>query len=121
MSSNNLKISVTFINVTYTNSWMRHPDFSPFTLIDENKEDFLKDKERAKIKVAARELLERLKENEFKVNHWTEKVQTTAAVRKVIEDHLFLKLPYPTYDEDVSLKADILFNDFKERYANFAA
>ena len=46
MSSNNLKISVTFINVTYTNSWMRHPDFSPFTLIDENKEDFLKDKEK---------------------------------------------------------------------------
>ena len=47
--------------------------------------------------------------------------QTTAAVRKVIEDHLFLKLPYPTYDKDVSLKAEVLFNDFKERYANYAA
>lgn len=46
MSNNQIKISVTFINVTFTNSWMRHPDFSPFTLIDENKEDFLKDKEK---------------------------------------------------------------------------
>ena len=50
-----------------------------------------------------------------------EKVQTTAAVKKVIENHLFLKLPYPTYDEDVTLKVEILFNDFKERFANYAA
>lgn len=98
---------------------LEEDELTVFDMLIANKK--ISDKERAKIKVAARELLERLKENEFKVNHWTEKVQTTAAVRKVIEDHLFLKLPYPTYDEDVSLKADMLFNDFKERYANFAA
>jgi len=94
-------------------------ELTVFDMLVANKK--ISDKEKAKIKEAARELLERLKENEFKVDHWTEKVQTTAAVRKVIEDHLFLKLPYPTYDEDVSLKAEVLFNDFKERYANYAA
>jgi type I restriction enzyme R subunit len=79
------------------------------------------DKEKAKIKEAARKLLERLKENEFKIDRWAEKTQTSAAVRKVIEDYLYLELPSPSYDNDVSLKADILFNDFKERYADYAA
>ena len=94
-------------------------ELTVFDMLSKDKK--ISDKEKAEVKVAARELLVRLKENEFKVNHWTEKVQTTAAVRKVIEDHLFLKLPYPTYDEDVSLKAEVLFNDFKERFANYAA
>jgi len=32
---------------------------------------------------------------------------------------LCIKLPYPSYDEDVSFKAEVLFNDFKERFANY--
>jgi len=79
----------------------------------------ISDKEKAEVKVAARELLERLKNKEFKVDHWTEKIQTASAVRKVIEDYLFEKLPSPSYDNDISSKADILFNDFKERYADY--
>ena len=63
--------------------------------------------------------MERLKNKEFKVDHWTEKIQTASAVRKVIEDYLFERLPSPSYDEDISIKADILFNDFKLRYANY--
>ncbi len=98
---------------------LEEDELTVFDMLVANKK--ISDKEKTKIKEAARELLERLKENEFKVDHWTEKVQTTAAVRKVIEDHLFLKLPYPTYDEDISLKAEMLFNDFKERYASYAA
>ena len=74
-------------------------ELTVFDMFVANKK--ISDKEKTKIKEAARELLERLKDNEFKVDHLTEKVQTTAAVRKVIEDHLFLKLQYPTYDEDV--------------------
>lgn len=96
---------------------LEEDELTVFDMLVANKK--ISDKEKTKIKEAARELLERLKENEFKVDHWTEKVQTTAAVRKVIEDHLFLKLPYPTYDEDVSLKAEVLFNDFKERFADY--
>jgi hypothetical protein len=77
------------------------------------------DKEKAEVKEAARVLLKRLKNNEFNVVHWSEKTQTASAVRKVIEDYLFEKLPSPSYDEDISTKADILFNDFKTRYADF--
>ena len=69
---------------------LEEDELTVFDMLVANKK--ISDKEKTKIKEAARELLERLKENEFKVDHWTEKVQTTAAVRKVIEDHLFLKL-----------------------------
>ncbi|MCF1420438.1 type I restriction endonuclease subunit R [Mangrovimonas futianensis] len=77
------------------------------------------DKEKAEVKEAARELLKRLKNQEFQVSHWAEKTQTSSAVKKVIEDILYMKLPYPTYDEDLSLKTELLFNDFKERYADY--
>ena len=42
-------------------------------------------------------LLNRLKNNEFKVNQWTEKTQTSSAVKRKIQDILFEQLPYPTY------------------------
>ena len=77
------------------------------------------DKEKAKVKEAAQKLLERLKENEFKVDRWAEKTQTSAAVKKVIEDYLFQTLPSPLYDTDIQIKTDLLFNDFKGRYANY--
>ena len=76
-------------------------------------------KKKQKLKEATQKLLERLKNNEFKVDHWTEKIQTASAVRKVIEDYLFEKLPSPSYDDDISTKADVLFNDFKERYDDY--
>ena len=76
-------------------------------------------KKKQKLKEATQKLLERLKENEFNVDRWVEKIQTASAVRKVIEDYLFEKLPSPSYDDDISTKADVLFNDFKERYADY--
>lgn len=76
-------------------------------------------KKKQKLKEATQKLLERLKENEFNVDRWVEKIQTASAVRKVIEDYLFEKLPSPSYDDDISTKADILFNDFKVRYADY--
>jgi hypothetical protein len=79
----------------------------------------ISDKEKAEVKEAARELLERLKENKFKIDRWVEKTQTSSAVRKVIEDYLFSKLPSPSYDTDISIRADMLFNDFVARYANY--
>jgi hypothetical protein len=30
-----------------------------------------------------------------------------------------LKITIPSYDEDVSFKVEVLFNDFKERFANY--
>ena len=83
------------------------------------KDKKISDKEKAKVKKASKMLLERLKKKEFKVQHWTEKIQTASAVKKVIEDYLFKELPSPSYDEDIQIKSEILFNDFKERYANY--
>jgi type I restriction enzyme R subunit len=79
----------------------------------------ISDKEKADVKDTARDLLERLKNNEFKVNLWSEKTQTSSAVKNVIEDGLFEKLPSPSYDKFINLKVDILYNDFKHRYADY--
>ena len=76
-------------------------------------------KKKQKLKEATQKLLERLKENEFNVDRWVEKIQTASAVRKVIEDYLFEKLPSPSYNDDISTKADVLFNDFRERYSDY--
>jgi len=79
------------------------------------------DKEKSSVKDAACSLLERLKNNEFKVNHWTEKIQTSSAVKRKINDFLFEQLPYPTYDDkDISKKTELLYNEFKSRYSDYA-
>ena len=79
------------------------------------------DKEKSSVKEAACSLLERLKNNEFKVNHWTEKIQTSSAVKRKINDFLFEQLPYPTYDDkDISKKTELLYNEFKSRYSDYA-
>ena len=84
------------------------------------KDKKISDKEKGQVKEAAKELLKRLKKKEFKVQYWTEKIQTASAVKKVIEDYLFKELPSPSYDEDIQIKSEILFNDFKERYTNYS-
>jgi len=88
-----------------------------FDMLIANKK--VTDKEKAKVKEAAHKLLKRLKENEFKIDKWAEKTQTASAVRKVIEDHLYLELPSPSYDDDFSIKADLLYNEFRTRYAEY--
>jgi type I restriction enzyme R subunit len=96
---------------------LEEDELTVFDMLTKDKK--ISDKEKAEVKDAAKELLERLKSNEFKVNQWAEKTQTASAVRKVIEDYLFEKLPSPSYDQDLPIKVDILFNDFKERYAGY--
>ena len=84
------------------------------------KEKKITDKEKASVKEAACSLLNRLKNNEFKVNQWTEKTQTSSAVKRKIQDILFEQLPYPTYeDKDISVKTELLFNEFKTRYGSY--
>ncbi|PCJ81100.1 MAG: hypothetical protein COA49_07295 [Bacteroidetes bacterium] len=86
------------------------------------KEKKITDKEKATVKEAACSLLERLKNNEFKVVQWTEKTQTSSAVKRKINDFLFKQLPHPAYeDKDISLKTELLFTEFKTRYGNFAS
>jgi len=45
--------------------------------------------------------------------------KAASAVRKVIENYLFEKLPSPSFDDDISIRAEILYNDFKERFASY--
>lgn len=85
-----------------------------------NRDKKISDKEKVELKDTARKLLEHLKNNEFKVEYWSEKTQTASAVKKAINDHLYTKLPFPTFsDGDRVVKTEILFDYFKTRYANF--
>lgn len=85
-----------------------------------NRDKKITDKEKIEVKETARKLLEHLKNNEFKVEYWSEKTQTASAVKKAINDHLFIELPFPTFsDGDRVVKTEILFDYFKTRYANF--
>lgn len=86
-----------------------------------NKGKKISDKEKATVKSAAQKLLERLKSNEFTVDSWAEKVQTSAAVRKAINDYLYEKLPYPTYEDvDIAVKTELLYDYFKGRYGSYS-
>jgi len=65
-------------------------------------------------------MFELKKKNEFKFDHWVDKIQTSSAVKQASNDYLFESLPYPTYgDGDIVVKTEILFNYFKNRYADF--
>jgi type I restriction enzyme R subunit len=91
-----------------------------FDLLRKGKQ--LREKEQHELKEIARDLLHRLKEDKLNVDRWAEKIQTAAAVRQSINDFLFSKLPYPTYDErDVSEKTEVLFEYFRMGYGREAA
>lgn len=93
-------------------------ELTVFDLLNSGKK--VSDKEKHKLKEIAQKLLERLKNNEFKVDRWIEKSQTTSAVKKAINDYLYTELPDPTFDySDINAKTEILFNYFKDRYAEY--
>ncbi len=93
-------------------------ELTVFDMLNTGKK--VSDKEKVEIKDTARKLLNRLKNNEFTVDHWVEKVQTASAVKKAINDYLYSTLPHPTYgDGDIVVKTEILFNYFKTRYADY--
>ena len=82
----------------------------------------ISDKEKGELKDIAKQLMERLKEKEFKIIHWADKEQTASAVRVVIKNHLFDKLPYPAFEEsDIDARTEALYEFFKGRYAGGAA
>lgn len=95
---------------------LNEEELAVFDMLGRDKK--ISDKEKAELKDIAKELLERLKEKEFKIIHWPDKEQTASAVRVVIKDHLFNKLPYPVFEEtDIEEKTEVLFDFFKVRYA----
>lgn len=97
---------------------LEEDELTVFDMLNSGKK--VSDKEKVEVKETARKLLERLKNNEFQVQQWTEKIHTSSAVKKAINDYLYQSLPYPTFgDGDIVVKTEILFNYFKGRYADF--
>ncbi|HNM27133.1 MAG TPA: DUF3387 domain-containing protein, partial [Saprospiraceae bacterium] len=95
-------------------------ELAVFDLLGRDKK--VSDKEKAELKDIAKQLLERLKEKEFRVIHWADKEQTASAVRVVIKNYLFDKLPYPAFEEaDIDDRAEVLYAFFKARYAEGVA
>jgi type I restriction enzyme R subunit len=93
-------------------------ELTVFDMLNTGKK--VNDRERLEVKDTARKLLNRLKDNEFTVDRWAEKVQTASAVKKAVNDYLYSTLPHPAYgDGDIVVKTEILFNYFKTRYANY--
>lgn len=98
---------------------LEEDELTVFDMLNSGKK--INDKEKVEIKDTARKLLDRLKNNEFQVQNWVEKVQTSSAVKKAIGDYLYQSLPYPTFgDGDIVVKTEILYNYFKDRYANYS-
>ncbi|MBV6513831.1 MAG: hypothetical protein FMNOHCHN_03387 [Ignavibacteriaceae bacterium] len=77
----------------------------------------LNKKEKEVIKNIAISMLEELKRDKLRVDNWSEKTNTTAAVRSFVYDTLFKQLPYPEYQEsDVSLKTSNVFDHLRQQY-----
>ena len=73
-----------------------------------------------RIKAVAVQLLERLKAERLKVDHWRDKESTRDAVRVTIRDHLWDEetgLPVKAYtDEDVEVRSDDVFHHVYRAY-----
>lgn len=80
----------------------------------------LKPKEREKVKLVAKELLEKLKAEYLKIKDWREKETIRAAVNKYIQDYLWADstgLPTSFYNEsEVNQKAALVFNHIYRQY-----
>lgn len=77
----------------------------------------LEEKEKSGIKEISIQLLEELKNDKLKVDQWSEKTETIAAVYRFVNDTLFTSLPYPTYEtEDIDLKTNLVFEHLKHQY-----
>ncbi len=95
---------------------LNEEELAVFDMLGKDKK--ISDKEKVELKDIAKELLERLKEKEFKIIHWADKEQTASAVKVVIKNYLFDKLPFPAYEEaDIEVRTEVLFEFFKGRYA----
>jgi type I restriction enzyme R subunit len=77
----------------------------------------LSENEKKEIKKISIELLEELKSDKLKVEQWSDKSVTAAAVFNYVNKTLFQVLPYPTYETDeVDLKTNLIYEHLKHQY-----
>jgi type I restriction enzyme R subunit len=74
-------------------------------------------KEKNEIKKISVELLEELKREKLKVDQWSDKSVTAAAVYNHVNITLFDRLPYPTYmTDDIDLKTKMVYEHLRNQY-----
>lgn len=77
----------------------------------------LEEEEKEEIKKISVDLLDELKKDKLKVDQWSDKSVTAAAVYRIVDKTLFEKLPYPTYlTNDIDLKTHLVFDHLKQQY-----
>ena len=77
----------------------------------------LEEKDKNEIKKISIQLLEELKKDKLKVEQWSGKSVTAAAVFNTISKTLFETLPYPTYHtDDIDLKTNLVYEHLKHQY-----
>ena len=77
----------------------------------------LEEKEKNQIKKIAVTLLEELKKEKLKINQWSDKMETSAAVYNYVNKTLFEVLPFPTYqNDDIDLKTNLVYEHLKNQY-----
>ncbi|MBK7056138.1 MAG: DUF3387 domain-containing protein [Leptospiraceae bacterium] len=77
----------------------------------------LTEPDKKKIKEIAIELLEELKREKLKVEHWSDKSVTSAAVFNTVNKTLFESLPFPIYEsDDITQKTLLVFDHLKNKY-----
>ncbi|MEO6230874.1 MAG: type I restriction endonuclease subunit R [Ferruginibacter sp.] len=77
----------------------------------------LEEKEKNEIKKISVTLLEELKQDKLKIEQWSEKTETIAAVYTFVNNKLFTLLPYPTYQtDDIDLRTNLVYEHLKHRY-----
>ena len=77
----------------------------------------LSENEKKSVKKIAVELLDELKREKLKIERWSEKTLTVAAVHTYIHNTLFSYLPFPTYQvDDVDLRTNLVYAHLKNQY-----
>lgn len=77
----------------------------------------LAEKEKNVIKKISINLLEELKNTKLKIEQWSDKSVTAAAVFNSVSKTLFETLPYPTYqNDDIDLRTNLVYEHLKNQY-----
>ena len=97
-------------------------DEETLALADLLEKPNLKKREREKLKLVAKELLDRLKSEQLKVHNWREKESTRAAVRSFIHDFLWNEntgLPSDNYSsKEVEERAEMIYTHIFQQYVD---
>ncbi|NVN96991.1 type I restriction endonuclease subunit R [Candidatus Nomurabacteria bacterium] len=86
-----------------------------FDILRQGKQ--LNNNERSEIKKISVQLLAELKKEKLKIDQWSDKSVTAAAVFNYVSKTLFDVLPYPTYKtDDIDVKTNMVYEHLKQQY-----